>query len=957
MNGGGTLVGRRAEVERLTAAFASLAPDRGAVAVVAGAPGIGKTRLLDELARRIDDDRAVVLHGRASEFERSFPFGVFVDALDDYLRSQPDQVLDRLGAAAREEYALIFPSLRRRLPAQDAPPAPEDRVRAYFAIRSLLEELAVSGPLVLVLDDLHWADRGSVELLAHLIRRPPARPVLIVAAYRPQQVDADLAATVARAASEGAVTVVEPAPLSRAEAEQLVGAAGEQADRLHQLSGGNPFLLLELARSGAPTDVTDGDRLPQAIADAIVRELDPLPGAARALADAAAVAGDPFDFDLAAAAVDLPEPEALVALDAIAAHGLVRRTDVPRRFAFRHPLVRHAVYAGLLPGRRLQIHERCAALLRGRGAAPAEIAHHVEHAARPSDEAAIDLLASAATEVASRAPASAVRWLYAALRLLPPEAPAEDRLRLLEPLPPLLLSLGDLQAARDALAEALELVPATDPTRRTRLATAAAAVDQLLGRHDDAHARLERTLAGLPAGADREGVSILIALVMDCFYRSRPDEMTRCGRDAVEVATRVGHPPLMAAAHAARCLAAALSGAVPDAEVHREVAARLVDEMTDAELGERLDAIGMLAGAELYLDRFHDSARHAERGLRVGRAAGTTFNAPMLVPSLGTSLWVLGRIAEARDLLDESVESARAARDEQALAWRLFNLAFPQLLMGDLAAGLRSSTESLGIASRIGDGALTTWAGVNTALGRFESGEPDAALRVMRETAGADLERVPGGWRAYFLDLAAQCWLAVDRPDRAREQAASARGVADRVGLPFASSLAARAEARVALATADPATAVERARTAVAEAERAQARLDAERARVVLGQALAAAGAVEEAAAELATAAAELDAMGATRYRDEAERGLGRLGRRPHRRTRRGAGEDGVASLTDREREIALLVVDRHTNPEIAARLFLSTKTVETHLRNVFRKVGVSSRTELARVLEAQQPG
>jgi DNA-binding NarL/FixJ family response regulator len=124
-------------------------------------------------------------------------------------------------------------------------------------------------------------------------------------------------------------------------------------------------------------------------------------------------------------------------------------------------------------------------------------------------------------------------------------------------------------------------------------------------------------------------------------------------------------------------------------------------------------------------------------------------------------------------------------------------------------------------------------------------------------------------------------------------------------------------------------------------------------ARTLAGHALAQAGQTDRAVAELRHAAAQLDACGALRYREAAERELGKLGHRPHRRTRAGA-TDGtpVGSLTERELQVANLVVDRKTNPQIAAELFLSQKTVETHLRNIFRKVGVGSRVELARAIE-----
>ena len=161
-----------------------------------------------------------------------------------------------------------------------------------------------------------------------------------------------------------------------------------------------------------------------------------------------------------------------------------------------------------------------------------------------------------------------------------------------------------------------------------------------------------------------------------------------------------------------------------------------------------------------------------------------------------------------------------------------------------------------------------------------------------------------------------------------------------------------RARAAVALAAGEAEAAAQAALASAATAEAIDARIEAGRARTLAGRALAAAGDRARAANELEKAFAELDACGAARFREEAERELRRLGRRFHRGRAAGTAENGVASLTRREREIAELVRDRKTNREIAAELFLSEKTVETHLRHIFDKLGVSSRNSVARALE-----
>jgi DNA-binding CsgD family transcriptional regulator len=165
--------------------------------------------------------------------------------------------------------------------------------------------------------------------------------------------------------------------------------------------------------------------------------------------------------------------------------------------------------------------------------------------------------------------------------------------------------------------------------------------------------------------------------------------------------------------------------------------------------------------------------------------------------------------------------------------------------------------------------------------------------------------------------------------------------------------MAQRAAAAIAIQAGDPATAAERALAAAAAADESGAPVEAARARTLAGRALASANRRELAVAQLERAAQQLDACGAVRFRREAEHELRKLGRHIHHRSRPGkAAGAGVETLTQREAEIARLVLDRRTNPEIANQLFLSVKTVDTHLRNIFRKLDVSSRVEVARALE-----
>jgi len=400
-------------------------------------------------------------------------------------------------------------------------------------------------------------------------------------------------------------------------------------------------------------------------------------------------------------------------------------------------------------------------------------------------------------------------------------------------------------------------------------------------------------------------------------------------------------------------LAAACACATEQAERHRAEAAGLVDAMPDDELALRLDAAAFLSGAECYLDRFPEANAHATRGLALARATGQGELLPMLIPALHTTLLAFGRLGESAELLDGAIEGARLAHNDQTLAWYIFNRAFIAALVGDLDDALATAQEGVELTRPLGASFVSAYAAVAHAVALWGAGEHARGVEVATGVAGPQLEQLPGEWRAYFLEHLARAWLALGRRPEAERAVAAADAVAETTGLRLAVALARRAAAALALDAGEPQVAAARALESAALADALGMRLDAGLARALAGRALAQAGDRDAAVAALQRAAAELDACGARRYRDQAEQALGRLGHRTHRRTRAGRRDgDGLAALTARELEVAQLIVDRRTNAEIAAELFLSRKTVETHIRNLFYKLDVSSRVEVARAVE-----
>jgi len=959
------LVGRADELAAFGAALDELdAGSSGAVALL-GEAGIGKTRMLRELASRAERRSHLVLAGSASELERDLPFSAFVDALDEYVEGLGADRLSALDDDVQAELARVFPSLaslaRGRKPALQ-----HERYRSHRAVRALLAQLADTTPLVLVLDDFHWADSASVELLGALLRRPPAAAVLVALALRPRHVSEQLSAALTPAHRTSVLRRIELGALSIDETRELLGqrVAAADANVLYEQSGGNPFYLEQLARSLRHAAGTSGTEIslsgvPPAVVAALGEELSQLSSAGRLLLEGAAVAGDPFEPELAAAAAATSEAAAVDVLDELLRVDLVRTTDVPRRFRFRHPLVRRAVYETSAGAWRLGAHERCAEALAARGASATARAHHIERFARQGDLAAVAVLRQAGEAAAPLAPASAAQWFGAALRLLPETATSGERVALLLAQAKSLASTGRFGESHANLLDCLEIVQRDAEDWRVRVTTACATVEHLLGLQTEANRHLSTALAELGDAQSAEAVELMIELSVDGFHAGDHEAMRGWAERAVAAATPLGDRALLAAALSVRAWAGAMAGDGEHAQAHCDEATELVDALSDEEAARRLNTLAHLTAADVWLDRYPDATRHARRALEICRRTGQGEQFPLIVQMLGVSLWVQGKTHEAEELFEGAVEAARLSDNVQNLLWNLFNRSLAALAAGDLDVALATGEESVELAkANMEPGIFSIATAATLAAALLEADQADRSVDLL-PNGGEELRVIGGGWRARFLEMHTRALLATGRRADAARAAAATQACADMVSLPTATGMASLATAAVALDAGEPTTAVERALAAAAAFESAEALWDAARARELAGRALAQAGDPDRATREFELAATAFDSFGALRYRDQAERELGKLGHRIHRRTRPGnADGSGIETLTARELQVANLVVDRRTNPEIAAQLYLSNKTVESHLRNIFRKLNVTSRVELARTVErAMQAG
>jgi DNA-binding CsgD family transcriptional regulator len=944
------IVGRDAELERLVLALEDVERGASPILAVTGQPGIGKSCVLSDLAGRARRRGHLVLTGRAAELERDLPFGLFVDAADDYLVSLDEALRPKLGPERLRELAVVFPAF------SDAAGATvqAERYRSYRAVRRLLEGLAAGRPMVLVLDDVQWADAASVELMCHLLRSPPQGSVLLALGFRPSQVPASLAAGVEAAVRQGQAEVVDLAPLTSLQCEQLLdGLAPPVRAEVYRQGGGVPFYVLELARAAVrSTDAVLGELpelgipVPDAVRTALGAEIGALEPLDRRLLEGAAAVGDPFELGLALTASELGRSDAMPALDRLVRRQLLTPADIPSRFRFRHPLVRRAVYELTGAGWRLGAHARVAAALRQSGVPPEAMAHHVERFAGVGDMEAIGLLAAAGRS--ARVPASAVRWFRAALRLLDQSCDRDRELELKGALAMALGLTGRLDEAHALLCEILDALPDTAVTMRTRLTAFCANVEHHLGRMDDAHRRLVEALEDVPGRRSPEAVLLMMELCFSFVMLGQGPERARStALDALAVAVELGDRPLAAAA-AAHCVFAAGTGPYPPEPSGRvDGWARLTDDLTDTELARDLNGPLKLGQGELFLDRFDDAARHLQRGIDVARATGQGQTVWIMLVVQVLALVPVGRLAEATEAADHALETSRLSGSPEQMRWSLAAGCVAATAAGSLqsALALESELQRLGPPNaRRPFLALVGWAFPEAVL---LAGDAERAYRMIVEALEeGDIPGLLPSARVRAREVATRIALAAGRRSDAAAWALSAEALAGDTGLEVPAALAHRATAAVAMAEGDHERGAERAMVSAAAADRVGATFEAARSRLLAGAALARSGQKEKAIAILRTAENEFALFGAATYRAQAIGELRRLGRRtgPHR-------QGGPDRLSAREREVAELAATGTSSREIAARLFVSQKTVESHLAHVFAKLGISSRRAIGPAL------
>lgn len=956
------LVGRETELDALEEHLRALDAGESRVLVFSGEPGIGKTALIAEALEHSRERGYETFSGRAAEFERDLPFAIFTDALDQELGSLNEAQLRFLDDEDLALLGTVFSSLARPHPFAQ----PDERHRLLGAMRALLESLANKHPLVLALDDLHWADAASIDLICHLLHRGIGAPVMLVLASRTAQSPSRLLTAFEEAERHGQGQRAELLPLSAAEATQLLGAEIDPSlhEVLYQESGGNPFYLEQLAaasRHRAQVEQLEGDNhetgVPAAVSALIQRELQGLSAAAMTLLQSAAVASEPFEPELAAEIAGMETGEALRSLDELLASDLIRPADGPRHFRFRHPIVRRAVYRGTGGGWRLAAHGRAAASLAARGASPAARAHHVERSARLGDTAAVLILTEAGQAAAAHAPASAARWFDAALRLIPERRGNLDRrLALLGQRAASLGVAGYIEESRETLGKYLQLSPQRPSPLRLQVAVLAAILDELLGTHAIGRKLLLDELATLPDQRSTEAAELKRELAFTCFFDADWAAMGEWARQSLAAQAdgmvRVG---------ALSALALAEYGLGDIAGVRRPVkeAAEVFDGLSDEEVAAHHPGIAIWLGwAEVCTERFDEAIRHLERGIAVSRTSGQRHLTVALLAVEALALAEKGRIAELVEVAEGAVEAALLSASDLFLSLAMTVRCQASIHAGDLHAAVRFGERG----ARADAGILSPLSGIarlQLASALLEIGEPERAREQLVASDGQpDLPPFPV-YETLCYELLVRAELALGGQERADQFAARAEEAAQRLGLLVPAARARRARAMVLLERGQATEAAEEALAASAAAEQADAPVEGARCRTLAGRALVAAGDRERAIIELKDAHQQLSGCGAWRYSDEAARELRKLGRAVSRAGGSAGESSSVNGLTRRELEVIEHVATGRTNREIASELFLSVRTVDRHLSRIFEKLGVNSRTAATSAFErarSEQP-
>lgn len=932
------LLERAAELATITAAIDSACAGTGSVLLVEGAAGIGKSRLLAYACERAAAANMTVLTARAAEYEDGYAWGVVRQLFT--VTPGGTTPLDPPGYGGlpaphtpRDAVALAAHALT-----QTAGPREEDSFAVLHGLYWLTADIAQRAPLLLAIDDLHWADAPSQRFAAHLARRLEGLPVLLAVTVRePRSGTAQQKALTAAVAADPGVRTMRPAALSADGCARLVAAAlgGDPSaafiDACVELTGGNPLLLhgLLTALSAEGVKGTDADvphlrRLtPDTVSRHVLLRLAAMPAAVLAVARAIAVLGTSATTARAARLAGL---DGAAGADAVAVLMAEHLVEGERSLRFLHPLVRSAVYQDLASPVRQQWHKQAARLLVAEGAASAEVTVHLLAAAAEGDPWVADRLRQAAADARGRgAPEVAAQCLERALAEPPPAATRAD----------VLYELGTSQTfhvpavAVQHLSEALDL--ATGWPRRGEIALALSEALALSGRFADAVRTVQDALREAGDG-DEQIVASLQAVLLNI---ARWDLSTRA-------VTR----PLLA-----ELLARAEAGSALDPQLHANLAIELTVAGTErqAALAHAREAVRAtsslmsltstaLPEAVLVMG-LADASREAWSGIQEWQELARQRGRP-LAAAIAASIasHIAARDGDIRRALALGQQALEA--DDMLVSVLCTAFMVPALIDAGELARARALLAERGLL----EGELFPVFPFNVA--QYARGCLHAACGD-HETAVAELLKVGTMATEWgIVNPAALAW----RSAAALSQAAlgdrdSGRLLADEE-ISLARRWGATREIGVALRAAGlvegGSRGIELLTEAVSVLRESPARLELARSLLDLGAAHRRAG-TRAVARDLLRQSLDLaHALGGQAVAERAREELVTAGGRPRR-----DAISGRDALTPSELRVAELAAAGRTNRQIAQALFVTQRTVENHLTNAYDKLGITARAEL----------
>jgi DNA-binding CsgD family transcriptional regulator len=928
----GPLLERERELETLAAAIGAAADGTPGLVLVEGPAGIGKSQLLTAAKSLAKEHGLYVLAALGGEFEMDFPFGIVRQLFESQLVDESER--SRLLSGAARTAAPVFGW-------NDVRGAGEPHAEGTFAVLHGLFWLTVNlcseRPLLLSVDDLHWCDTASLRFLAYLARRLEDLPVVLVASLRSSEPEADQS-ILEELIREPRTQIVMPRPLTAAGVTEVVrdrmgeGAATAFAEACHASTDGNPLLLNELLKTleadGVPPDAAHvhvvAELGPKAASRMALLRLARLSADARHVARAISVLGDGAELSIVAELERLEAP-ALAAATRELVQAELLRTEPP--LGFVHPLVQAAVYYDLAPGERALYHERAATLLAELGAPQEQIAAHVIVMPARGEDWVVEVLRAAADAAAAKGDLdSAISSLRRALD----EPPAPD-LRL-----ELLLEVGQAEAmtslkpAAEHLRSAYEI--ADEPSARGQAADGLARALLFLGAPDEAADIAGRAARELPSGLEDLARRLESVEFLALTFGAEPhgDRLERL-RAYREIDATAGAGARMLASSAAWEWAES-AGPVGRVCALARAAVRRGEPMVEGAGLGTLAAILVLALADL------DEAVETWDVLRAeAYRKGSVFTIASVQLFGGYTQYLRGELDEAEAELRASLESLTLWGMPAQSQWTSPFLAEVLLERGAVDQA-RALLDTVGSPPAGSDQTIL----LDRARMRLllAEGRPEEAL------ACADDYETHAGWKRHprfvpWRSLKAQALDRLGGHDEAVALAVEELDIARGWGSPGTVGRSLRV-----LGTILRADGIPYLEEACSLLEGAPARLEHAKALAALGAALRRAGKPTEARAPLRRALELAEVCGARPLVDDIRSEIYATGARPRTTAIR-----GVLALTASERRVAELAASGRTNRDIAQTLYVTPKTVEVHLSNAYRKLGISSRHDLARAL------